>query len=90
MKDSTKDQVEGKAHEVKGAVKETIGHAVKNPSRGFGTTVRLNEYACALEGIAHDVASRMGKSRCTFASREGPPNGPDGLRVSATRQGVSG
>jgi uncharacterized protein YjbJ (UPF0337 family) len=31
MKDSTKDQTEGKAHEVKGAVKETIGHAVNNP-----------------------------------------------------------
>jgi len=31
MKDSTKDQVEGKAHEVKGAVKEKIGHAVNNP-----------------------------------------------------------
>jgi uncharacterized protein YjbJ (UPF0337 family) len=31
MKESTKDQVEGKTHEVKGAVKEKIGHAVGNP-----------------------------------------------------------
>jgi uncharacterized protein YjbJ (UPF0337 family) len=31
LKDSTKDQVEGKAHEVKGAVKEKIGHATNNP-----------------------------------------------------------
>jgi len=31
MKDSTKDQVQGKGHELKGAVKEKIGHAVNNP-----------------------------------------------------------
>jgi uncharacterized protein YjbJ (UPF0337 family) len=31
MKDSTKDKVEGKAHEVKGAVKEKIGHATNDP-----------------------------------------------------------
>jgi uncharacterized protein YjbJ (UPF0337 family) len=31
MKDSTKDQIQGKGHEVKGAVKEKIGHAVNNP-----------------------------------------------------------
>lgn len=31
MKESTKDQAEGKGHEVKGAVKEKIGHAVNNP-----------------------------------------------------------
>jgi uncharacterized protein YjbJ (UPF0337 family) len=31
MKDSTKDQVQGKTHEVKGAVKEKIGHATNNP-----------------------------------------------------------
>jgi uncharacterized protein YjbJ (UPF0337 family) len=32
MKESTKDQIEGKAHEVKGAVKETIGNVVNNPN----------------------------------------------------------
>jgi uncharacterized protein YjbJ (UPF0337 family) len=31
MKDSTKDKVEGKAHEVKGAVKETVGRATNDP-----------------------------------------------------------
>ena len=31
MKESTADQVQGKAHEVKGAVKEQIGRAVNNP-----------------------------------------------------------
>jgi uncharacterized protein YjbJ (UPF0337 family) len=32
MKDSTKDQVKGKAHEVKGAVKEKLGRATNNPN----------------------------------------------------------
>jgi uncharacterized protein YjbJ (UPF0337 family) len=31
MKDSTKDQAEGTLHEVKGKVKEAVGHATKNP-----------------------------------------------------------
>jgi uncharacterized protein YjbJ (UPF0337 family) len=31
MKDSTKDKVEGAAHELKGKVKEKIGHATNNP-----------------------------------------------------------
>lgn len=31
MKDSTKDKVAGKAHEVKGATKEKLGHATDNP-----------------------------------------------------------
>ena len=31
MTDSTKDRVEGTVHEVKGAVKETIGRATGNP-----------------------------------------------------------
>jgi uncharacterized protein YjbJ (UPF0337 family) len=31
MKDSTKDKVEGKMHEVKGAAKEKIGHATNDP-----------------------------------------------------------
>jgi len=32
MKDSTKDKVQGTAHEVKGTVKEKVGRAVKNPN----------------------------------------------------------
>jgi uncharacterized protein YjbJ (UPF0337 family) len=31
MKKSIKDKVEGKAHELKGAAKETIGNVVNNP-----------------------------------------------------------
>jgi uncharacterized protein YjbJ (UPF0337 family) len=31
MKDSTKDKVQGAVHELKGAVKEKVGHATKNP-----------------------------------------------------------
>ena len=32
MKDSTKNKAQGKVHEVKGAVKEKVGHATKNPN----------------------------------------------------------
>jgi uncharacterized protein YjbJ (UPF0337 family) len=32
MKDSTKDKVEGAAHEVKGAVKEKVGRATNDPN----------------------------------------------------------
>jgi len=32
MKDSTKDQIAGKTHEVKGAVKEKVGRAINNPN----------------------------------------------------------
>ena len=31
MKPSTKDQIKGKFHEVKGKVKEKAGQAIKNP-----------------------------------------------------------
>ena len=30
MKDSTKDELKGKAHEVKGAIKETVGQIIGN------------------------------------------------------------
>jgi uncharacterized protein YjbJ (UPF0337 family) len=32
MKPSTKDQVEGKLHEVKGEVKEKVGKVINNPN----------------------------------------------------------
>jgi uncharacterized protein YjbJ (UPF0337 family) len=32
MKDSTKDQVSGKFHELKGKAKEKIGHATNDPN----------------------------------------------------------
>jgi uncharacterized protein YjbJ (UPF0337 family) len=31
MKDSTKDKIEGTAHELKGALKEKLGQATNNP-----------------------------------------------------------
>ena len=31
MKDSTKDKIEGKAHELKGAVKEKLGQVTNDP-----------------------------------------------------------
>jgi len=31
MKDSTKDKIKGTAHELKGAIKEKIGHATNSP-----------------------------------------------------------
>ena len=31
MKDSTKDKIEGTAHELKGKLKETVGHATNRP-----------------------------------------------------------
>ena len=31
MKDSTKDKIEGAVHDAKGSLRETIGHATKNP-----------------------------------------------------------
>jgi uncharacterized protein YjbJ (UPF0337 family) len=31
MKSSTKDKVQGKAHEIKGAAKQKVGHATDNP-----------------------------------------------------------
>ena len=32
MKDSTKDKVQGKAHEIKGAAKKKLGRATNNPN----------------------------------------------------------
>ncbi|RPI08877.1 MAG: CsbD family protein [Zetaproteobacteria bacterium] len=42
MRASTKDQAEGKFHEVKGKVKETAGHLTNNPDlEAEGTAERL-------------------------------------------------
>jgi uncharacterized protein YjbJ (UPF0337 family) len=32
MKTSTKDQIQGKAHEIKGKIKEKVGQATNNPN----------------------------------------------------------
>src|ERR1019366_2220532 len=67
-----------------------LGQMVKYPSISpCGTTVTFNEYACAVDGIPHALAG-MTKSRLLPPSIAGPPKGPAGLRVSATRQGVTG
>jgi uncharacterized protein YjbJ (UPF0337 family) len=42
MKQSTKDRVRGKAHEVKGSIKEKVGRATNNPnleSEGTGEKI---------------------------------------------------
>jgi uncharacterized protein YjbJ (UPF0337 family) len=39
MKDSTKDKLEGKFHEVKGKSKEVVGHAMGNPKVAIEGTV---------------------------------------------------
>lgn len=42
MKDSTKDKVEGAAHELKGAVKEKLGHTLNSPDlEDEGTAEKL-------------------------------------------------
>jgi uncharacterized protein YjbJ (UPF0337 family) len=48
MKDSTKDKAQGAAHELKGAVKEKLGRAAKNP-------------AVANEGTDEKVAGKIQK-----------------------------
>jgi uncharacterized protein YjbJ (UPF0337 family) len=48
MKDSTKDKVEGTVHEVKGKVKEKVGHATNNPN--------LED-----EGTAENIAGKVQK-----------------------------
>jgi hypothetical protein len=57
MSQSTNDQVEGKLHEVKGAVKEKVGHAIGNPdleSEGQG------------EKIAGTVQKKVGEIEKVF------------------------
>ena len=42
MKSSTKDQAKGKYHEVKGAIKQKVGHVTNNPDmEGEGTGEKL-------------------------------------------------
>ncbi len=43
MNPSTKDAIEGKAHEVKGAIKENVGHVTNDPKlETEGQTERLS------------------------------------------------
>ena len=59
MKPSTKDQAEGKFHEVKGKVKETAGHLTNNPDlEADGTAERL---AGKVQGKIGQVEKVLGK-----------------------------
>lgn len=51
MKPSTKNQVKGKAHEVKGAIKEKVGKATNNPDM---------EAEGQLENAAGKVQNKIG------------------------------
>jgi len=57
MKQSTTDQVEGKFHEVKGKVKEKLGHAAGNPDV---------ESEGKAENIAGKVQKKVGKIENVF------------------------
>jgi len=50
----------------------------------------FNEYACAVFGIPHALLGMANDLAAALPCRNGPPNGPAGLRVSAIRQGVTG
>ena len=52
MKPSTKDQIEGKCHEVKGKVKEKVGQGIKDPNL---------EAEGQSENLAGKVQKKMGK-----------------------------
>src|SRR5450432_3829992 len=66
-----------------------LGQMAKYPRRPDGTTVTFNEYARAVTGTPQ-LLEGMTKSRLLPPAIAGPPKGPAALRVSATRQGVTG
>src|SRR4051812_5473170 len=66
-----------------------VGQSVRKPSGPPGTTATFSEYACALAGTPQALLGTM-KSRVAPPPSDGPPKGPTGSRVSATRQGVIG
>src|ERR1035438_2686785 len=66
-----------------------VGHPVRYPRVGRGTAVKFSESPCALLGMLQELES-TGKKRTCPPLRVGPPKGPLGQRVSATRHGVSG
>src|SRR5271157_1317149 len=66
-----------------------VGHTVRYPNGPPGTTVTFREYAAAVGGTPHALLGMM-KSRQVPPLIGGPPKGPLGFRVSATRHGVIG
>jgi uncharacterized protein YjbJ (UPF0337 family) len=57
MKPSTKDQIEGNLHEVKGAVKERVGRVTNNP------TLRAKGKA---ENLAGKIQKKVGQLEKVF------------------------
>src|SRR5216684_2022725 len=66
-----------------------VGQTVRYASELWGATVTFSAYAWALEGMLQELFE-IAKLREVPPARNGPPNGPAGLRVSATRQDVTG
>src|ERR1700690_1148240 len=66
-----------------------VGHSVRYESAPGGTTVTFSEYAWAVAGMTQPL-SGIANERVEAAVMAGPPNAPGELRVSATRQGVTG
>src|SRR5947207_1780772 len=64
------------------------GYTRRSPKSVGDTTVMLKATALAVPGTPQVPTPRTGKLRLVFASRNGPPVGPGGLRVSITRHGV--
>src|SRR5215813_13295979 len=59
-----------------------VGQIVKNPSTPDGTTVMLNEYACAMDGTGQrELGDCMAKVRVALPLRIGGPK-PDGYVAS--------
>ena len=57
MKPSTKDQIKGEFHEVKGKVKEKVGHAITSPDI---------ESEGQSENLAGKVQKKIGKIKGVF------------------------
>ena len=56
MKDSTKDRMEGKFHEVKGSIKAAVGNAVHSPR------VSLEGHTEKIAGKAQETRGKVQKS----------------------------
>jgi hypothetical protein len=64
-----------------------LGNSFNTPGALPCVTVTFTETALAVAGIPHRPPKA--NDLCVFAPRAGPPYGPEGLRVSSTRHGVS-
>src|SRR5579871_3037955 len=67
-----------------------VGQIVRKPRGSWGTTVTFNAYAVEPRGRRQLLFCGSGKLLEVSPWMGGPPKGPFGLRVSTTRQGVTG